>query len=69
MYSREVVRLLKGIFNTRYPVPYSDGARDITPVVQPLRGLSEGLTTLQLRKKIAILMASSSTDRCSDLHI
>ena len=43
-----------------HPVPYNDGALDITP---------EGLTTLQLRKKIMILMVSSSADRCSDLHI
>ena len=55
-----MVRLLKGIFNTRHPVSYNDGALDITP---------EGLTTLQLRKKIMILMVSSSADRCSNLHI
>ena len=54
-----MVRLLKGIY-IQHPVPYNDGALDITP---------EGLPTLQLRKKIMILMVSSSTDHCLDLHM
>ena len=62
-----VVRLLKGMFNTRPPVPRYNGAWDVTPVVQSLRGSSEGLTTLQLSKKVVTLMVLSNADRCSDL--
>ena len=62
-----VVRLLKGMFNTRPPVPRYNGAWDVTPVVQSLRRSSEGLTTLQLSKKVVTLLALSNADRCSDL--
>ena len=62
-----VVRLLKGMFNTRPPVPRYNGAWDITPVVQSLRRSSEGLTTLQLSKKVVTLLALSNADRYSDL--
>ena len=55
------------MFNTRPPVSRYNGAWDVTPVVQSLRGSSEGLTMLQLRKKVVTLMALSNADRCLDL--
>ena len=62
-----LVRLLKGMFNERPPVPCYAGSWEVTPVVEPLRRSSEELTLLQLSKKVLTLMALSNADRCSDL--
>ena len=62
-----VVRLLKGMFNKRPPVPRYTGSWKVTSVVESLKRSSEELTLLQLSKKVVTLMALSNADRCSDL--
>jgi len=62
-----VIRLLKGMYNARPPAPRYSNAWEVTPVVDSLRGSSDGLTLLQLGKKVVTLMALSNADRCSDL--
>ena len=59
-----VVRLLKGMFNEWPPFPRYTGSWEVTPV---LRRSSEGLTLLQLSKKVVTLLALSNADQCSGL--
>ena len=62
-----VIRLLKGMYNARPLTPRYSSSRDVTPVVESLRGSSTRLTLLQLAKKVVTLMALSNADRSSDL--
>ena len=59
-----VVRLLKGMYNARPPLPRFSNSWDVTPVVESLRSSSTEYTLLQLAKKVATLITLSNADRC-----
>ena len=63
-----VSRLLRGMFNSRPPVPRYSGSWDVRTVVEFLTNhKSSTLSTLNLAKKAATLLALINADRCSDL--
>ena len=64
-----VVRFLKGIFNARPPAPKYSVTWDVDSVLQYLRKLpdNDSLSFKLLSHKLAMLMALSNADRCSDL--
>ena len=63
-----VSRLLKGMFNARPPAPRLSVSWDVAVVVEYFRSCpSEGLSTLELGRKVATLMALANASRCSDL--
>jgi len=56
------------MFNARPPVPRFGGSWDGTTVVDYLRSCpSEGLSTLELGRKVVTLLALANAGRCSDL--
>ena len=63
-----VSKLLKGMFNARPPAPRHNVSWDVAVVVEYLRRCpSEVLSTLELGRKVATLMALANVSRCSDL--
>jgi len=64
-----VSRLMKGMFNSRPPVPKYNSSWNIETVVSFLTNQykSSALTVLQLAKKAVTLLAITNADRCSDL--
>jgi len=60
--------LLKGIFNTRPPLPRYSQSWDVRIVINFLSNYkSTDISVLQLAKKAATLLALVNADRCSDL--
>lgn len=64
-----VSRLLKGVFNSRPPAPRYTCTWDVGVVLTYLENSPENrdLTLQALTHKVAMLMALSNADRCSDL--
>ena len=64
-----VVQLLKGIFNSRPPVPRYTSTWDVSKVTSYLEGLgsNEQLSLKQLSRKLAFLLAITSAERGSEL--
>ena len=64
-----VVQLLKGIHNSRPPMPRNINTWDVEKVTQYLASLgpNEQLTLKQLSKKLVVLLALSSAERGSEL--
>ena len=64
-----VSRFLKGVFNCRPPVPKYSCTWDVDIVLSYLKDLpdNESLPFQLLSHKVAMLMALSNADRCSDL--
>ena len=64
-----VSRFLKGVFNDRQPAPKYSQTWDVDVVLSFLKALPENdhLSFTQLSHKLAMLMALSNADRCSDL--
>ena len=64
-----VTRFLKGVFNTRPPAPKYSATWDVDSVLSYLTSLpdNDSLSFKQLSHKLAMLMALSNADRCSDL--
>ena len=64
-----VSRFLKGVFNSRPPVPKYSFTWDVDTVLSYLGDLpnNEELTFQLLSHKVAMLMALSNADRCADL--
>ena len=64
-----VSRFLKGVFNDRPPAPKYSQTWDVDVVLSFLKALPENdhLSFTQLSHKLAMLMALSNADRCSDL--
>ena len=64
-----VSRFLKGVFNSRPPTPRYSATWDVDVVLTYLRGLPANpeLSFQNLSHKLAMLMALSNADRCSDL--
>ena len=64
-----VSRLLKGVFNSIPPAPRFAGTWDVSTVLGFLEGYpdNEELSFQALSHKLAMLMALSNADRCSDL--
>ena len=64
-----VVQLLKGIYNSRPPMPRYVNIWDVEKVTQYLASLgpNEQLTLKQLSKKLVVLLALSSAERGSEL--
>ena len=61
--------LLKGVFNTRPPTPWYLCTQDLSHVLTSLEGLPDNdeLSLKDLTHKLAMLMALSNSDRCSEL--
>ena len=66
-----VTRLLKGVFNSRPPALRYSSTWDVDMVLAYLKSLSqnEELTFATLSHKLAMLMALTNADRCSDFWI
>ena len=64
-----VVQLLKGIFNSRLPVPRYTSTWDVNIVTSYLEGLGSNaqLSLKQLSKKLTFLLAITSAERGSEL--
>ena len=64
-----VVQLLKGIFNSRLPMPGYVTTWDVDTVIKYLGelGPNEKLTLKQLNKKLVVLLALASAERGSEL--
>ena len=64
-----ICRFLKGVYNTRPPAPRYSSIWDVDVVLSYLSSLpdNENLSFQILTHKVAMLMALSNADRCSDL--
>ena len=64
-----VTRFLKGVFNSRPPVPKYSSTWDVDKVLVYIRNLppNEELSLTLLSHKLVMLMALANADRCSDL--
>ena len=64
-----VTRFMKGVFNSRPPAPRYSSTWDVNIVLSYLRSLPDNtsLPLTLLTYKLAMLMALSNADRCSDL--